>query len=292
LTELKDFRKKHDFLVAIDSDGCAFDTMELKHKECFIPTTIRHWNLQAVSKYARAAAEFVNLYSKWRGINRWPALIKVFDLLQEWPEVQERGVKIPIARPLRDWIKRETRLSNPTLKAEMQRTGDPVLKRGLKWSEAVDAAVVEMVHGVPPFPLVRESLRKISRWADILVCSVTIGEELVREWGEHDLARYVTAIAGQEMGSKKEIIGSAGSKYDKDCVLMMGDAPGDREAACASGALFFPISPGQEEKSWERFCNEFADAPRYTREHESRLIEVFEGRLPELPPWKKKTSLN
>ena len=26
-----------DFFVGIDSDGCAFDTMEIKHKECFAP---------------------------------------------------------------------------------------------------------------------------------------------------------------------------------------------------------------------------------------------------------------
>ena len=67
-----DFTPKHDYLVGIDSDGCAFDTMELKHKECFIPNTINYWGLQGVSKYAREAAEFVNLYSKSRGINRFP----------------------------------------------------------------------------------------------------------------------------------------------------------------------------------------------------------------------------
>ena len=75
------FQPKHPFLVGIDSDGCAFDTMEVKHKECFIPNTINEWELQAVSKYAREAAEFVNLYSKWRGINRFPALLMTFDLL-------------------------------------------------------------------------------------------------------------------------------------------------------------------------------------------------------------------
>ena len=52
---------QHEFLVGIDSDGCAFDTMELKHKECFIPNTIKHYDLQGVSKYARESAEFVNL---------------------------------------------------------------------------------------------------------------------------------------------------------------------------------------------------------------------------------------
>ncbi len=71
----ENFKKQHPFLIAIDSDGCVFDTMEIKHKECFIPNIIKYWGLQPVSKYARAAAEFVNLYSKWRGINRFPALI-------------------------------------------------------------------------------------------------------------------------------------------------------------------------------------------------------------------------
>ena len=40
---------KRNFLVCIDSDGCAFDTMEIKHKECFCPATIYKWELQAVS---------------------------------------------------------------------------------------------------------------------------------------------------------------------------------------------------------------------------------------------------
>lgn len=42
-------------LVCIDSDGCAFDTMEIKHKECFCPAYIGHFSLQPISKYAREA---------------------------------------------------------------------------------------------------------------------------------------------------------------------------------------------------------------------------------------------
>ena len=62
---LREFQKCNEFFVGIDSDGCAFDTMEVKHKECFIPNIIRYYNLAAVSKYAREAAEFINLYSQW-----------------------------------------------------------------------------------------------------------------------------------------------------------------------------------------------------------------------------------
>jgi phosphoglycolate phosphatase-like HAD superfamily hydrolase len=288
---LKNFPKKHDFLVAIDSDGCAFDTMEIKHKECFIPNIINCWNLQAVSKYTRAAAEFVNLYSKWRGINRWPALIMVFDLLREWPDVQKRAVKIPVAQPIRDWIGRETKLANPALKAEVEKTGDPILAQGLRWSEAVNATVAGMVHDVPPFPFVRESLQKISEWADILVCSATPGEALTREWQEHDIARHVAVIAGQEMGSKKEHIQIASNgRYDKNRMLMIGDAPGDFKAARGNGALFFPVNPGEEDKSWEMFFTGAADKFRkgeYTAEYEGKLIAEFDKLLPELPPWKR-----
>ncbi len=85
---------KHDFLIGIDSDGCVFDTMELKHKECFIPNTIKYYDLQAISKYAREAAEFVNLYSKSRGINRFPALVETLEWLQKRPEVAARGVTV------------------------------------------------------------------------------------------------------------------------------------------------------------------------------------------------------
>ena len=50
---MQDFEPQQKFLVGIDSDGCVFDTMELKHKECFIPNFVNFYDLQGVSKYAR-----------------------------------------------------------------------------------------------------------------------------------------------------------------------------------------------------------------------------------------------
>lgn len=288
---LKEFQPKHDFFVGIDSDGCAFDTMEIKHKECFIPNIIKHWNLQPVSKFAREAAEFVNLYSKWRGINRWPALLMVFDLLAERPEVQRRNVKLPEVPSLREWVATEKTLANPTLKAAIERTGDPILKRALAWSEAVNAAIEDMVRGVPPFPFVRETLEALSEKADIMVVSATPGEALQREWAEHDIAKYAAVIAGQEMGSKADHLRlAAAGKYPPDHVLMIGDAPGDLKAARANGFLFFPINPGSEDASWQLFYEEamgrFLEGT-YAGEYEAKLIAEFEALLPETPPWKR-----
>jgi phosphoglycolate phosphatase-like HAD superfamily hydrolase len=286
---LDHFERRHDFLVGIDSDGCAFDTMEVKHKECFIPNTIRFFDLQPISKFAREAAEFVNLYSKWRGINRFPALTMTLDLLRDRAEVARRGVRIGQVAGLVDWIGRESKLGMPALKAEVARANDPDLTLAYAWSQAVNDAVDAMVRGVPPFPYVRESLDKLAGVADVIVCSATPGQALKKEWEEHGIAPSVAAICGQEVGSKKEILAHAARHgYRPENVLMIGDAPGDLAAAKAVGAHFFPVNPGCEDLSWERFFREACDrflGCGYGAEYESGLVAEFEGYLPDKPPW-------
>jgi phosphoglycolate phosphatase-like HAD superfamily hydrolase len=292
---LAELEPQHEFFVGVDSDGCAFDTMEVKHKECFIPNTVKHWGLQPVSKYAREAGEFVNLYSKWRGINRWPALVMVFDLLHERPEVIRRGVQIPEARRIREFIKAgETEgipLSNDGLAQYMADHPDPELDRAWAWTTGVNATVADLVHGVPPFPYVRESLEALQGTADMIVVSATPTEALTREWKEHKIAPYMRVIAGQEMGKKALHLQLATKgAYAPDHILMIGDAPGDMKAAQANDALFYPINPGAEEESWRLFFEEglhrFLEGT-YAGDYEARLIAEFDSYLPEVPPWKK-----
>jgi phosphoglycolate phosphatase-like HAD superfamily hydrolase len=289
---LAEMEPEHGFFVGIDSDGCAFDTMEIKHKECFTPNIIKHWRLQAVSKYAREAAEFVNLYSKWRGINRWPALVMVFDLLRERPEVQARGVEPPWAPRIREFIAAEAYpKSNDGLAAYMAQHPDPELDRAWAWTTGVNAAVADMVYGVPPFPYVRQSLEFLADEADMIVVSATPLEALTREWEEHGIGGYVRAIAGQEQGKKAlHLKLAAGAKYAPGRVLMIGDAPGDMAAAQANEALFYPINPGREEASWQRFYEEALHkflAEEYAGAYEASLVREFESLLPEIPPWKR-----
>ncbi len=297
---LLEMQPKFDFFVGIDSDGCAFDTMEIKHKECFTPNTIKHWGLQPVSKYARDAALFVNLYSKWRGINRWPALVMVLDLVRERPEVIARHANIPQVPRVREFIADDAYpKSNDGLRAYAAaltaaltaERPDPELERALAWTTGINATVADMVHGVPPFPYVRESLDFLADKADMIVVSATPVEALTREWQEHDLARYVHVIAGQEMGKKSEHIALATrGQYAPDHILMIGDAPGDLKAARANDALFFPVNPGHEEESWQRFYEEGLHkflAEEYFGDYEAKLIADFEKLLPEVPPWKR-----
>jgi phosphoglycolate phosphatase-like HAD superfamily hydrolase len=288
---LKAFKPQHEWFIGFDSDGCIFDSMELKHKECFIPNIIKHFNLQPVSKYARHAAEFVNLYSYWRGTNRFPALVKTFELLRDWPEVQRRKVTLPEWTPIERFIESAPALGNPALKEAVANSGDGVLRQTLTWSEAVDRDIEAMVKGLPPFPLVRECLQKLQGRADTMVVSATPGEALRREWEEHDIDRYVAHIAGQELGKKEEQLGlTAAGKYAAGHILMVGDALGDLKAARAVGALFYPILPGGEDGSWREFhdvvCEEFL-AGKYTQQSEARYFSEFEKALPKAPPWIK-----
>jgi phosphoglycolate phosphatase-like HAD superfamily hydrolase len=287
---LKEFVKSHDFFIGIDSDGCAFDTMEVKHKECFIPNIVRSFQLAAISKYVRETAEFVNLYSKHRGINRFPGLVLTIDLVAERAEVLRRRPRLPALVGLRRWIERETRLSNPALKAEVEATGDSDLALALEWSEAVNRSIGETVRHVPPFPFVRESLESMQGKADVMVVSATPGEALVREWEEHGLCPFVSLIAGQELGSKQEHLAlAAAGRYEPEKVLMVGDAPGDWNAAQANGVLFYPIDPGNEDTSWQRFFEEALPrffAGTYAGNYMDAQIARFEQLLPERPTWR------
>ena len=263
--------------------------MELKWKECFIPQLIQHFGLQGVSKYAREAAEFVNLYSKDRGCNRFIGLIKSLDLLRERPEVAARGYenRCELSDAFRSWVGAEKKLGEPAMAAEVERTKDGYLAQCLDWSRDVNRSIAQMVEGVPPFPMVRESLQRLGENADMIVCSGTPTGALKAEWEEHKIDQFVQQIFGQEAGKKAEVLSRA-TTYDPDKRLMIGDAPGDHQAAQAADCLFFPINPGEEETSWRKLHHEGIDrflTGRFAGDFQQQILEEFETYLPEHPPW-------
>jgi len=290
--KLKALKPTKEFFIGIDSDGCAFDTMEIKHKECFCPNFIEHYRCQAFSKYTREAWEFVNLYSKTRGCNRWLAVQRVMRLLCERPEVLARGATFPMAPAIDAFVSARTTYSNETLAQYIEEADEemkPFLKDALTWSLDVNKTIKRMVHDVPPFPGVRESLRKAADRADMIVVSQTPTEALEREWREHNIEPFVHVIAGQEYGKKSEHLAlAAAGKFPAEKVLMIGDAPGDYKAARENSALFCPINPGGEEASWTRFLDEGLDRffdGTFAGEYQQTLLADFEACLPENPPW-------
>jgi phosphoglycolate phosphatase-like HAD superfamily hydrolase len=286
-SSLRNLKPEHDFFIGIDSDGCVFDSMEVKQKEFFIPNALKYFNLFAISGILRKTWEFVNLYSIFRGGNRFTSVIKVFDLLKNDERVISSGIRLPDMNPLKEWVKNENKLGNENLRKYLERNYDPDLESVLIWSEEVNHEINRWLRNVPPFPNAIDAIRKISSSADLVIVSQTPLDALEREWKENDLKKYVRVIAGQEHGTKTEHIAlSAKGKYESGKILMAGDAKGDLDAAKNNGILFFPIIPGNEDRSWEKFLNEGFERfikGTFAGTYENSLIEEFKKTLPETP---------
>lgn len=284
---LKNLQPCHEFFIGIDSDGCVFDSMEVKQKEFFIPNALKYFDLYAVSKVLRETWEFVNLYSIYRGGNRFTSIIKVFELISEREEIKDYKNKLPDLTSLKKWVKTETRLGNDSLRKYFESNYNSDLEKVILWSEAVNKEINQWLRNIPPFPHALKAIKIISSFADLIVVSQTPLDALDREWKEHDIKKYINAIAAQEHGTKTDHIAlAAKGKYPDNKILMIGDAKGDLDAAKNNGILFYPVIPGKEDESWKMFLTEGID--RFTKGtyagiYEENLLSQFRKSLPEKP---------
>ncbi len=286
---LKNFRPEHNYFIGIDSDGCVFDTMEIKQKKFFIPNALKFFELYPVEKVVRETWEFVNLYSVYRGGNRFISLIKVFDYLRQREEIRDSGILIPGLESLKRWVRTETKLSNATLKNHLVNRGDMELELVLQWSEKINMDIEAGLKRIPPFPHALKALTELSKEADIVIVSQTPLEALEREWEENNIRQYCRFIAAQEHGTKAEHIRfAAGNKFPVDNIIMIGDARGDQSAAEQNKIKFFPVIAGREDMSWQRFLAESKDRffnGTYAGDYEKKLHKEFEISLPSIPFW-------
>jgi phosphoglycolate phosphatase-like HAD superfamily hydrolase len=270
---IKDFKKNKRFLVCVDSDGCAMDTMEVKHRKCFGPKAVETWGLQGIEARFFEVWNKVNLYSQTRGINRFKGLVKTFELLAE------EGLDMPSYSSIAHWTNTSKELSNPALEKAIEETGNEQLIKTLEWSKKVNKAICELSGEDKPFSNVKEGLEVLNTDADVAIVSSANGHAVNDEWTRHKLAPFVQVMLGQEAGTKSACIANLKiNNYSEDEVLMVGDAPGDLQAALENGVLYYPILVGKEGFSWKRLIDEalgkFIDGT-YTGEYQQRLIDEF-----------------
>jgi phosphoglycolate phosphatase-like HAD superfamily hydrolase len=282
----KTLPKRHEFLICADSDGTVFDTMPPKHR-CFRDCLTRYFE-RSGSTAGQATAEvwkYVNLDSIHRGENRFRSLLLALDLLRE------RGEDIPETPRLRAWVETEPCLGNPALRKLLEQDFSEEMNLLYHWSIDSDTAIAATVHGIQPFPHVRDFLTRASENADLMVVSHTPCDTLKREWKEHGIDQFVMYIAGQECGSKTEHIRCASEgKYPPDHILMIGDSPGDLAAAEANRALFFPIIPGHETESWQELSGEGLTRffkGNFAGDYQEGVLREFRGGLLAMPPWRQ-----
>ncbi len=245
------FERKHDYLVCVDSDGCVMDTMNCKHFHCFGPCMIAEWGLEAWKEELLARWNEVNLFSMTRGINRFKALAICLE------EIDKEKMPITGIAALVHWAQTAPALSNDGVAKAAAEAADPdaklVFEKALSWSKAVNAAIVELDEALKiPYAGAKEGLAAAHAFADVAMVSSANRDAVEEEWGKFGLLEHTDIVLAQDVGSKaaciKEMLKFG---YDLDKVVMVGDAPGDCDAAEKNGVHYYPILVNHEKESWD-----------------------------------------
>ena len=244
---LSDYVKRHDYLVCVDSDGCAMDTMDCKHIHCFGPCMVAEWGLQEWEKPILERWNEINLYSMTRGVNRFKGLSIALT------GIDARYTPIADLADLQAWVDSGAAPSNDAIQKAIDETGSPILKKALSWSKAVNEGINALPEELKkPFPGAKEGLTAAAGFADVAIVSSANRDAVLEEWTKFALLDYVDIMLSQDYGSKARCIAEMLKfGYAPDHVLMVGDAPGDQDAAAQNGVYYYPILVRHEAGSWE-----------------------------------------
>lgn len=247
---LENYKKQKEYLICVDSDGCAMDTMDIKHILCFGPCMVDEWELNAWREDILKRWNDINLYTITRGINRFKGLAKALD------EINEKYKRIDGIEYLLTWAELSPELSNAALQREIDANPNiEMFKKALSWSNAVNKAINELPDDKKlPFELAREALEFAHQRADVAIVSSANLDAVLEEWEKHRLLEHTDVVLAQNSGSKAFLIGELLKRgYDRDKVLMCGDALGDMQAAEKNGVFYYPIMVRNEKESWQEF---------------------------------------
>ena len=279
-TKRKENHSVHNrYLVAFDSDGTVFDSMERKQHRCFFPRFIQYFQLKPIEDIIRPIWDDVNLNSMHRGCNRYIAIMHVMEQLSVHPEIVASKVVLPDFTHLHYWLSMNSKHSLESLmEFQKDHRSDETIRTLIAWSQTVDKDL-ETRQFAKLFPSARQVLGYLKHKADVAVVSHTPQSLLHREWNHAGLASFAKNFYGQEKGTKTELLQQLVQQYpDKNSRLYVGDSMEDLESARKAGMLFFPIFPGNEEKNWNELLNRGLPrffAGEYAGMYEDVLIILF-----------------
>ena len=245
------FERKHDYLVCVDSDGCVMDTMNCKHFHCFGPCMVDEWELDQWRDAILERWNVINLFSMTRGINRFKGMAMALG------EINKQYKPIVGIDALQHWADTAPALSNDAVAKAAAEATDPdaklVFEKALSWSKAVNAAIVKLDESLKvPYAGAKEGLASAHTFADVAMVSSANRDAVEEEWDKFGLLEHTDIVLAQDVGSKAACIGEMLKfGYDLDKVVMVGDAPGDCDAAEKNGVHYYPILVNHEKESWD-----------------------------------------
>ena len=160
-------------------------------------------------------------------------------------------------KALQHWADTAPTLSNDGAAKAAAEATDPdaklVLEKALSWSKAVNAAIVKLPEELKvPYDGAKDGLAAAHTFADVAMVSSANRDAVEEEWGKFGLLEHTDIVLAQDVGSKAACIAEMMKfGYDPNKVLMVGDAPGDCDAAEKNGVYYYPILVNHEKESWD-----------------------------------------
>lgn len=267
------FNKKHDFIIAIDSDGTVIDAMNAKHKKCLGPQIIKVWQLEEYQEEILTLWDKINLYDTTRGINRFLGLLMILERINfSIKEITDIEI-------LKSWVENTSALSNKDLKQEIEVNDSIILKKALKWSLDSNIEINALTEIDKPY--YEGFIDCMNKWVDqvdIAVVSSSTQSSLLEEWGSYDFLKYIDILTSQEVGTKGECLRMLIDKgYNPNNILMIGDAYPDVEAAKDNGVNFYPILVNNEKESWDNLKEKFIEIflNNNFEKHQNQVLAEF-----------------
>ena len=245
------FVKKHEYLICVDSDGCVMNTMNSKHFHCFGPCMVTEWGLEEWKDEILKRWNEINLFSMTRGINRFKGLAIALS------EIHEKYKPITGIAYLQLWADTAPALSNDSVAAAAANAecddAKTVFQKALSWSKSVNASIVALPEELKiPYAGAKEGLAAAHTFADVAMVSSANRDAVEEEWGKFGLLEHTDIVLAQDIGSKAACIAQMLKfGYDRRKVLMIGDAPGDCDAAEKNNVWYYPILVNHEKASWD-----------------------------------------
>lgn len=242
-TTLKEFTKNKKYLLCVDSDGCAMDTMNIKHFSCFGPCFADIYAIKENRQQVLDRWNTINLFEITRGINRFMGFATILkELYPDDKDVDEFNV----------WAHSAKELSEQAVLKAYESNGSDVFRKAYEWSREVNKAIVALPDDVKnAFVGVKEALICAKDNFDIAIVSSANYAAVVEEWERCGLLQHTDVITTQTDGSKAHCIAELLNKgYDKQNVIMCGDAEGDLKASETNGVMFYPILVNKEQQCW------------------------------------------
>ena len=273
---IENFVKTKDYLVCIDSDGCAVDSMTIKHEKAFSTALIDTFNLKEYEAEIRNKWYEINLYSKTRGINRFIGL----NLILHY--INDNFVTIDDLADFDSYIKDSKAYSNKSLEEFIFKTQSVLLKKCLEWSKLTNEYIKKInENDIKLFDNVKELISHISEYANIVVVSSANLDAIEAEWKRLNIIDYTNLVCSQNDGTKEYCIAKLKEKgFESKKILMIGDSPLDLSSALNNDVYFYPILCTKENNSWanlkkyfEAFINNNFD------KYQENLIKKFNDNL-------------